>query len=110
MNEIILQSAGPEGKPRGGDLMFLDLDGDNIIRPGTSVNNPGDQEIIGNSEPRYHYGGTFNVSWYGFDFSAFLQGVGKRDWYPEPNTMAFWHMYARPYATYIPKNFHTVLD
>lgn len=107
VNEIILQSAGPEGKPRGGDLMFLDLDGDNIIRPGTSVNNPGDQEIIGNSEPRYHYGGTFNVSWYGFDFSAFLQGVGKRDWYPEPNTMAFWHMYARPYATYIPKNFHT---
>lgn len=107
VNEIILQSAGPEGKPRGGDLMFLDLDGDNTIRPGTSVNNPGDQVIIGNSEPRYHYGGTFTASWYGVDFSAFFQGVGKRDWYPEPNAMAFWHMYARPYATYIPKNFHT---
>lgn len=107
VNELILQSAGPEGKPRGGDLMFLDLDGDNIIRPGTSVNNPGDQVIIGNSEPRYHYGGTLNASWYGVDFSVFFQGIGKRDWYPEPNTMAFWHMYARPYATYIPKNFHT---
>lgn len=107
VNEIILQSAGPEGKPRGGDLMFLDLDGDNIIRPGTSVNNPGDQVIIGNSEPRYHYGGTFNASWHGVDFSAFFQGIGKRDWYPEANAMSFWHMYARPYATYIPKNFHT---
>lgn len=107
VNELILQSAGPEGKPRGGDLMFLDLDGDNVIRPGTSVNNPGDQVIIGNSEPRYHYGATLNTSWYGVDFSVFFQGIGKRDWYPEPNTMAFWHMYARPYATYIPKNFHT---
>ncbi|WP_294083054.1 SusC/RagA family TonB-linked outer membrane protein [Proteiniphilum sp. UBA5384] len=107
VNEIILQSPGPEGKPRGGDLKFLDLDGDNIILPGTSVNNPRDQVIIGNSEPRYHYGATFNASWYGMDFSAFFQGIGKRDWYPEPNTMAFWHMYARPYATYIPKNFHT---
>lgn len=107
VNEIILQSAGPEGRPRGGDLMFLDLDGDKVIRPGTSVNNPGDQVIIGNSEPRYHYGSTLNASWYGVDFSAFFQGIGKRDWYPEPNSMAFWHMYARPYATYIPKNFHT---
>lgn len=107
VNEIILQSPGPEGKPRGGDLKFLDLDGDNVIRPATSVNNPGDQEIIGNSEPRYHYGATFNASWFGVDFSAFFQGIGKRDWYPEPNTMAFWHLYARPYASFIPKNFHT---
>ena len=106
VNEIINQSAGPEGKPRGGDLMFLDLDGDKKIQPGTSVNNPGDQEIIGNSEPRYQYGASFNASWYGVDLSVFFQGVGKRDWYPEANTMAFWHLYARPYATYIPKDFH----
>lgn len=106
VNEIIMQSAGPEGKPRGGDLKFLDLNGDKKILPGTSVHNPGDQEIIGNSEPRYQYGASFNASWNGIDLSLFFQGVGKRDWYPEANTMAFWHLYARPYATYIPKDFH----
>jgi len=106
VNEIINQSAGPEGKPRGGDMKFLDLDGDNVISPATSVNSPGDQEIIGNSEPRYHYGMTAGASWYGVDFSIFFQGVGKADWYPEPNTMLFWGPYARPYSTYIPKDFH----
>lgn len=96
----------PAGVWKGGDMKFLDLNGDNIIRPGVSVNQPGDQEVIGNSEPRYLYGATFGASWFGVDLSIFFQGVGKRDWYPEPNTMAFWSVYARPYATYIPKDFH----
>lgn len=96
----------PAGVWKGGDMKFLDLDGDNVILPGVSVDNPRDQIIIGNSEPRYHYGFTTSASWYGFDFSIFFQGVGKKDWYPEPDTMGFWSVYARPYATYIPKDFH----
>lgn len=96
----------PAGVWKGGDMKFLDLDGDGVIRPGVSVDNPGDQRVIGNSEPRYHYGFSTSMSWFGFDFSMFFQGVGKRNWYPEADTMGFWSVYSRPYATYIPKDFH----
>ena len=30
------------------------------------------------------------------------------DWYPPSNCMAFWGPYARPYASLIPKDFHTM--
>lgn len=97
----------PAGIWKGGDMKFLDLDGNDKIEAGTSVYDSKDQTVIGNSEPRYLYGTTLGASWCGVDFSVFFQGVGKRDWYPEANTMAFWSVYARPYATYIPKDFHT---
>ena len=31
------------------------------------------------------------------------------DWYPQTNTLLFWGPYARPYATLIPKDFHTMI-
>lgn len=93
----------------GGELKFLDLDGDGKISLGqNTVDDPGDRRIIGNSKPRYNYGLTIGFSWYNFDFSTFIQGIGKMDWYPTANTMAFWGPYARPYAALIPKDFHTM--
>ncbi|MBQ1209150.1 MAG: SusC/RagA family protein, partial [Bacteroidales bacterium] len=58
--------------------------------------------------PRYLYGINLGFSYLGFDFSIFLQGVGHQDWYPASNAMLFWGPYARPYATFIPKDFHTM--
>ena len=108
VNEIINASAGAEKGLRAGDLKFRDLDGNNVISIGkNTVDDPGDREIIGNSQPRYHYGATLALQWAGIDFSIFFQGIGRQDWYPAANALAFWGPYARPYATYLPKNFHT---
>lgn len=63
-----------------GDVRYADLNGDGIISPGAStVSNPGDRKVIGNSTPRYSYGVTADASWKGFDAMIFVQGVGKRD-------------------------------
>ncbi|HUC80811.1 MAG TPA: hypothetical protein VMR70_07835, partial [Flavisolibacter sp.] len=40
-----------------------------------------DRQIIGNPFPRYTYGFRGNADWKGFDFSFFLQGVGKANGY-----------------------------
>ena len=107
VNTRINAAAGSDRGLHAGDLKFLDLDGDNIISIGkNTVDDPGDREIIGNRQPRIHYGTTLSMSWAGIDFSIFFQGVGRRQWYPKANTIAFWGPYARPYASWIPKDFH----
>src|SRR5690606_41919277 len=53
-----------------------------------TVSNPGDRRIIGNSTPRYSFGLNVGVNYKSFDFTAFLQGIGKRDaWI---SNSAFW--------------------
>ena len=106
VNGIIIASAGDEYGLRAGDLKYVDLDGDNKISKGqNTVDSPGDRKIIGNSEPRYQYGINLGANWMGFDFSIFLQGVGKVDWYPAPDARAFWGLYARPFSSLIPADF-----
>jgi len=63
-----------------GDVHYADLDGDGKITwGGNTVDNPGDRKIIGNSTPRYSFGVTLTADYKGFDFSMFIQGVGKRN-------------------------------
>lgn len=63
-----------------GDIRYRDLNGDGKINPGAStVGDPGDRKIIGNSSPRYAYGLNLGLRYKGFDFGAFIQGIGKRD-------------------------------
>lgn len=101
---------GDEAAWRGGDLRFIDLDGDNKIGIGdNTVDNPGDRKIIGNTQPRYNYGVNLGFNWMGLDFSIFFQGIGQMDWYPVKNTIMFWGPYARPYATLMPYDFHTMI-
>ena len=108
VNAIIEGSAGAEQGLRAGDLKFRDLDNDNRISVGKdTADDPGDREIIGNSQPRYNYGINLGFQWCGIDFSIFFQGVGHRDWYPDASSILFWGPYARPYSTLIPKDFHT---
>lgn len=63
-----------------GDIRYADLDGDNAITRGSwTADDPGDYSVIGNSNPRYLLGLNLGVQWKNFRLSAFLQGVGKRD-------------------------------
>lgn len=72
-----------------GDIMYKDLDGDNIITTGANTaNKPGDRKVIGNETPRYQFGITLGANWNGFDFRAFFQGIGKRDFWLTGNY--FW--------------------
>jgi TonB-linked SusC/RagA family outer membrane protein len=81
-----------------GDIRFADLDDSGEIDPGSStLSDPGDRKIIGNSRNRYQFGITGNVYFKNFDFSLFIQGVGKRDIWPQrdPNNndivdVVFW--------------------
>ena len=72
-----------------GDVHYADLNGDKVINWGDkTVDNPGDTKIIGNTTPRYQFGITGNIAWKGFDLNIFIQGVGKRDFFPSGNF--FW--------------------
>lgn len=82
-----------------GDLKFLDLNDDKAIGYGkATLDDHGDLERIGNATPRYNYGINLAASWNGIGLSVFIQGVGKRDWYPSVDSGLFWGMYNRPYG------------
>ncbi len=85
-----------------GDLKFIDLNGDGNIHPGSGLlDDHGDLDRIGNALPRFFYGINLGANWNGIGLSVFVQGVGKRDWYPAPDSGFFWGMYNRPYG-YLP--------
>ena len=71
------------GKVYPGDILYKNFDDDaSTIWSGKgTADDPGDQRIIGNSTPRFHYGINAGLSWKGFDLSVFLRGVGKRDFW-----------------------------
>lgn len=82
-----------------GDIKFRDLNNDKYINLGKStVDDPGDQKIIGNEMPRYNFGVNANAEWNNFFFSAFIQGIGKRDYWPGKDNSLFWGAYNRPYS------------
>lgn len=51
-----------------GDVKVLDLNGDGVI-------NPNDMTYLGNSIPKYTYGGTLNVGYKAFSLNITLQGA-----------------------------------
>ncbi len=79
-----------------GDVRYIDLNGDGKINRGSNVlGDMGDQEVIGNTTPRYQYTINGNISWKGLSLSLMFQGVGKRDWNPG-SAVYFWG--CGPYA------------
>ena len=77
--------------PVAGDIKFKDLDGNEEISPGDkTLSNPGDLRIIGNTSPRYSCSLNLGFNYSGFDFSAFFQGIMKRDWWPGKDNSFFW--------------------
>ncbi|GLC25134.1 SusC/RagA family TonB-linked outer membrane protein [Roseisolibacter agri] len=87
------------GRIQVGDIMLKDLNGDGKVNPGkNTVDDPGDRVVIGNTTPRYRYGVNLGANYRGVFLSSFFQGVGKQDWYPSPESNAFWGQYNRPYG------------
>jgi TonB-linked SusC/RagA family outer membrane protein len=81
---------------------YKDLNNDKAITLGNTQTNPGDLKIIGDNSSRFRYGLNLDMDWNNFDFSAFLQGVGKKDFYP--HHYLFWGPYQQPYAGIYPWN------
>lgn len=75
---------------------FKDLDNDGKIEKGYTLDNTKDLRVIGNTTPRYQFGLDLNMNWKGFDFRAFFQGIGKRDYYPLD--YLYWGNYQQPYG------------
>lgn len=96
--------------PNPGDVMFVDYDGNGIINPGTStLGDPGDRRIIGNSSPRYRFGINGGVTWKNLDFSFVITGVGKQDQWRDngltfPNYYAFGTIYSDQLDYWTPAN------
>ena len=65
------------------DQLTVDTDGDGIADKADGVINADDRVIVGSNIPRYSFGIDLKAQYKGFDFSLFLQGVGKRDTYFE---------------------------
>ncbi|UIR55883.1 TonB-dependent receptor [Sphingobacterium sp. SRCM116780] len=72
-----------------GDIKYADLNGDGEVSNGSNtLADPGDRRVIGNATPRYTYGFNADVDYKGFFVNLFVQGVGKRDYWP--SGQAFW--------------------
>lgn len=72
--------AVPDGvNPKPGDALFKDFDEDGKIMNARTADELRDQKIIGNNSLRFQYGINGGINWNNFDFSFYIQGVGKRD-------------------------------
>lgn len=82
-----------------GDLKFEDRNNDGKVDWGKwTKDDSGDAYIIGNDRPRYNFSFTGGFEWNSFDFSFFLQGVGKKDYYPNQSDLFFWGIQAQPWT------------
>lgn len=97
-------TAYPGDRPLApGDLKYKDLNKDGYINKGKwTVDDHGDYSVIGNTSARYCYGADLNAEWNGFDLRIILQGVGKKDWYP--NVFNFFGIYRAPWSNVYTNN------
>lgn len=63
-----------------GDLKYRDISGPDGVPDGV-ISSEYDRVPLGNSLPRFQYGGTVNASWKGIDLSLAFQGIGKQNAY-----------------------------
>ena len=98
---------------KAGDFKLLDIGGpdgepDGIISKGrNTLDDHGDLAVIGTTQPHFNYSFRIDFDWNGFDFSAFFQGIGHKDWYPKGTYggYAFWGPYSSTSVTFIHKRF-----
>ncbi|PAU92748.1 SusC/RagA family TonB-linked outer membrane protein [Aliifodinibius salipaludis] len=88
---------------RGGDLKYVDVDGDGEINNGNNtLEDPGDLQRIGNAMPQFPFGFNINVGWKNIDLSVVGQGVAKQHWYP--SGPLYWGTFHRPYVSFLRKD------
>ncbi len=93
---------------KAGDFKILDVDGSGTLDNGANtLEDHGDLEIIGNSQAHFNYSFRLDFNWNGFDISAYFQGVGHQDWFPNGSYggYAFWGPYSSTSITFIHKDF-----
>ncbi len=74
-----------------GDIQYADINGDGKIDWGKNTEEDmGDLSVIGNTTPQYQFGFYGSAQWKNLDFSFFIQGVGKRDFFPGSGLNYFW--------------------
>ena len=99
-NQTAFVTVSNSNIPLPGDIKFRDLNGDGFINNGKgTLEDHGDLKVIGNSLPRYMFGVNLGMNWKSIAFSAFVQGIGQRDWWPGTEAGAFWGQYNRPYES-----------
>ncbi len=83
-----------------GDIRYVDRNNDGIISVGDgNLSNMGDLAYLGTTNPRYQYGLNIGFQYKGFDFGAFIQGVGKRSFLlPNIMTLPFVESWRQPWA------------
>lgn len=90
LKNIDLSFFKPDNKWQRGDLKYIDSNGDHKINPGKgTLTDHGDLKIIGNTTPKYSFGINLNVGYKGFEVSALLQGVAKRNFPMAASTYLF---------------------
>jgi hypothetical protein len=68
-----------DNRTGAGDVRYVDQNGDKQITVGKgSSADFGDLRLLGTTSPRYLFGFNLGFQYKNFDFSAFVQGVGKR--------------------------------
>ncbi|SMO58463.1 TonB-linked outer membrane protein, SusC/RagA family [Fodinibius sediminis] len=88
---------------RGGDLKYVDVDGDGEINNGeNTLEDPGDLQRIGNAMPQFPYGFSISANWKNIDVSVIGQGIAKQHWYP--SGPLYWATFHRPYVSFIRKD------
>jgi TonB-linked SusC/RagA family outer membrane protein len=79
----VKSSAFQDSRNAAGDIKYVDQNRDNRINVGSgSPEDHGDLVYQGTTQPRYLFGFNLNMQWKGLDFTAFFQGVGKRNFVP----------------------------
>lgn len=88
-----------------GDIKFKNLNNDETISKGkNTLDDRGDQVILGNTTSRYPFSVDLSADWNGIDFRMFLQGIGKRDYFPSSDNQYFWGVYSQPWANVLKSN------
>ncbi|RIV19464.1 TonB-dependent receptor [Fibrisoma montanum] len=78
-----------DNRAGAGDVKYVDQNGDGRLSVGKgTVADHGDLVLLGTTQPRYQFGVTLGAQWKGFDLTVFLQGVGKRNYRPNTESIA----------------------
>ena len=83
--EEVAAHAFQDSRTGPGDIKYRNMNDDELINGGLNrLDDKGDLVYLGNTSPRYNFGIDLGFRWKGFDFSAFLQGVGERKMLLDP--------------------------
>jgi TonB-linked SusC/RagA family outer membrane protein len=96
----VAKHAFQDNRTGAGDIIYKNVNGDDKINQGNNtLSNHGDLVYLGNTSPRYNFGENMGITYKGFDFSVFFQGVGKRDFMPYAKSIVpFINSYRMPWA------------